>query len=170
MLCFIAIGTATATTYSLPENSGDNIVAQYPDNEAFTRAEQDETLLDIALQFSLGQTEIVRLNQKVDRWLVRQGEIVRLANRRILPDMPYKGITLNLSEFRLYYYPYVNNDNPDQVMSYATGIGRQDWRTPLGKTQISKKVKDPSWYPPKSIRYEHAENGDPLPLVVPRPS
>jgi L,D-transpeptidase ErfK/SrfK len=52
-------------------------------------------------------------------------------------------------------------------MSYAHGIGRQDWKTPLGKTSIVQKVKDPSWHPPESIRREHAANGDPLPAVVP---
>jgi L,D-transpeptidase ErfK/SrfK len=131
MICFAVTGAASATTYNLPENPGDNIITQYPDNAAFIRVKQDETLLDVALQFSLGQEEIVRLNQKVDRWLVKKGEIVRLANRRILPDTPRKGITLNLSEFRIYYYPYVKPGMPVQVMSYATGIGRQDWRTPL---------------------------------------
>jgi L,D-transpeptidase ErfK/SrfK len=167
ILCFAASGAASATTYNLPENQGDNVVIQYPNKKAFTRAIRDETLLDIALRFSLGQTEIVRLNQKVDRWLVKKGEIVRLANRRILPDTPHKGITLNLSEYRMYYYPFLKSGMPAQVMSYANGIGRQDWKTPLGMTKVSKKVKDPSWYPPESIRREHARNGDPLPKVVP---
>ena len=169
MICFVTTGSgsASATTYNLPENPDDNVVTQYPDNAVFITIDQDETLLDVALRFSLGQQEIVRLNQKVDRWLVRKGEIVRLANRRILPDTPHKGITLNLSEFRIYYYPHVKPDMPAQVMSYANGIGRQDWRTPLGKTHISKKIKNPSWYPPESIRREHAKNGDPLPRVVP---
>jgi L,D-transpeptidase ErfK/SrfK len=41
-----------------------------------------------------------------------------------------------------------------------------DWRTPLGATTIIAKIKNPSWYPPESIRKEHAENGDPLPKVI----
>lgn len=135
--------------------------------QAFTRAIRNETLLDIALRFSLGQTEIVRLNQKTDRWLVRKGEIVRLPNRRILPDTPHKGIILNLSEYRIYYYPPMDTDIPAQVISYAVSIGRQDWKTPLGKTRVLKKVKNPSWYPPASIRREHARDGEPLPSVVP---
>jgi len=139
MLCFVAIGSASATTYNLPENPGDNVVTQYPNNGAFTRAVRDETLLDVALRFSLGQTEIVRLNQKVDRWLVKKGEVVRLANRRILPDTPHKGITLNLSEYRIYYYPSMKPGMPAQVMSYANGIGRQDWKTPLVKPRFQKK-------------------------------
>jgi len=42
-----------------------------------------------------------------------------------------------------------------------------DWRTPLGETHVIAKIKHPAWYPPESIRKEHAENGDPLPKVVP---
>ncbi len=167
MLWFIAIGAVSATTYTFPETPGDKVVSQYSDSGAYTRTVQDETLLDIALRFSLGQTEIVRLNPKVDRWLVKKGELVRLANRRILPDTPHQGIVLNLSEYRIYYYPEVKPGMPAQLMSYAVSIGRQDWKTPLGKTSVVKKVKNPSWYPPESIRREHANNGDILPKIVP---
>lgn len=161
------VGTATATTYILPENSNDSVVTQYPDGVPLTRAEQNETLLDVARNFLLGQTEIVRLNKDLDRWHVKKGEIIRLSNRRVLPDTPHDGITLNISEYRMYYYPPVQKGMPRVVMSYAHGVGRQDWKTPLGKTSVARKVKDPSWHPPESIRKEHAANGDPLPLIVP---
>jgi L,D-transpeptidase ErfK/SrfK len=156
-------GNVYATTYQLPVNSTDAIVTQYPSGMAIDRAEKEETLLDVALRHLLGQNEIVRLNQKLDRWEIKKGELVKLANRRILPDSPHKGITLNISEFRMYYYPA---SQPGTVMSYAHGVGRQDWKTPLGETKIVRKVKDPSWHPPESIRKEHAANGDPLPEVV----
>jgi L,D-transpeptidase ErfK/SrfK len=42
-----------------------------------------------------------------------------------------------------------------------------DWRTPLGETRVISKQKHPPWYPPASVRKEHAEHGDPLPGVVP---
>lgn len=161
-------GNANATTYAMPENSNDSVITQYPDGMPLTRAEQDETLLDVARRFLLGQTEIVRLNQDVDRWLVKKGEVVRLSNRRILPDSPHNGITLNISEYRMYYYPPTKKgEKPLQVMSYAHGVGRQDWKTPLGKTKVARKIMNPAWHPPESIRREHAANGDPLPLVVP---
>lgn len=165
----LAIGTeAKATTYTMPDNPNDNVITQYPDGMPLTRAEQDETLLDVARRFLLGQMEIVRLNSDVDRWLVKKGEIVRLSNRRILPDTPHNGITLNLSEFRMYYYPVTKKGElPRQVFSYAHGVGRQDWKTPLGRTKIARKIMNPAWHPPESIRREHAANGDPLPAVVP---
>ncbi|MGZ8215486.1 MAG: L,D-transpeptidase family protein, partial [Methylosarcina sp.] len=164
---FAALGDAYATTYALPVNGNDSVITEFEDNVPLTRAEQDETLLDVARRFLLGQTEIVRLNPDVERWHVKKGEIIRLANQRILPDTPREGITLNIAEYRMYYYPPAQPGKPAQVMSYAHGVGRQDWKTPLGKTRISGKVKDPAWHPPESIRREHAANGDPLPAVVP---
>ncbi len=153
-----------AATFQMPPTPGDTVIIQYPDGVALTKAQQNETLLDVARRFLLGQTEIVRLNPDLDRWLVRKGEVVRLPNKRILPDTPHNGITLNLPEFRMYVYP---PDQPGTVLSFAHGVGRQDWKTPLGQTKVTKKVKDPYWYPPESIRREHAAMGDPLPAVVP---
>ncbi len=168
ILLSVISGHANATTYAMPENSKDTVITQYPDGMALTRADENETLLDVARRFLLGQTEIVRLNPDVDRWLVRKGEIVRLSNMRILPDSPHNGITLNISEYRMYYYPPTKKGEvPRQVMSYAHGVGRQDWKTPLGKTKVARKIMNPSWHPPESIRREHAANGDPLPVIVP---
>ena len=48
-----------------------------------------------------------------------------------------------------------------------TALADKIGNPPLGKTSIVRKVKDPAWHPPESIRREHAENGDPLPVVVP---
>ena len=168
MACAIALLTASgylgATTYDLPGTPGDTVLEQFPNGDAKAMVLQDETLLDMALRYTLGQTEIIKLNPKMDRWLVKKGEVVRLPNRRILPDTPHSGITLNISEFRMYYYP---PGQRGEVMSFAHGIGRQDWKTPLGKTSVIRKVKDPAWHPPESIRREHAAMGDPLPATVP---
>jgi L,D-transpeptidase ErfK/SrfK len=162
-LAFIG-GTACATTYQMPMNPGDTVLELFPNGNATTTIVQDETLLDVALRYTLGQTEIIKLNPKVDRWLIKKGQVVRLPNRRILPDTPRSGVTLNISEFRMYYYP---PGQKGEVMSFAHGIGRQDWKTPLGKTSVIRKVKDPAWHPPESIRREHAAMGDPLPATVP---
>lgn len=151
-----------STVYNLPAKAGDRVIAEYPNEIAVTRAEQNETLLDVARRFSLGQVEIIRLNQDLDRWLIKKDQVITLPNKRILPDSPHVGITLNIAEYRMYYY------SPNgKVYSFAHGVGRQDWKTPLGRTTIQKKVKDPVWRPPESIRREHAANGDPLPEVVP---
>jgi L,D-transpeptidase ErfK/SrfK len=42
-----------------------------------------------------------------------------------------------------------------------------DWKTPIGVTKIVRKEKDPTWYPPKSVRDTHLQDGDVLPESVP---
>ncbi|GAB4265113.1 MAG: L,D-transpeptidase family protein [Methylomicrobium sp.] len=167
LLLFGAFNNVFAVTYTWPDDPNDTVITEHADEFPFTRAEADETLLDIARRFSLGQVEIVRLNQDVDRWSVKKDEVVRLPNRRVLPDTPHEGIVLNIAEYRMYYYPPSQAGMPRTVMSFAHGVGRQDWKTPLGLTKVAKKVKNPSWHPPESIRREHAAMGDPLPAVVP---
>ncbi|MSP28695.1 MAG: hypothetical protein EXR80_09950 [Methylococcales bacterium] len=192
-LLLSSIGTAYSTTYDLPQMKGDTVIAHYPNEDSHlitvTRADYPEvpnteniTLLDIAKRYGLGQEEVVRLNSSDLRWLVlpcqscpdthggfqppvnnKHSETVRIPNKRILPDSPHNGITLNLAEFRMYYYP----PNTGKVYSFAHGIGRQDWKTPLGQTKIQRKIKNPVWNPPESIRREHAAEGDPLPATVP---
>jgi L,D-transpeptidase ErfK/SrfK len=56
---------------------------------------------------------------------------------------------------------------PVTVITYPVSIGKMDWHTPIGPTHVIAKTKNPSWYPPESVRKEHAAAGDPLPAVVP---
>ena len=52
-------------------------------------------------------------------------------------------------------------------MTHPISIGQMDWSTPLGTTSVTGKVANPSWYPPQSIRAEHAARDEVLPRVVP---
>ncbi len=129
---------------------------------------EEETLLDIARQQGIGQEEIVNANPGVDRWLPRPGSEVTIPGRRLVPEGPRRGIVINLPEYRLYYYPEPAKKNgPREVITVPISVGRMDWKTPLGLTQITAKQKNPSWTPPESIRVEHAADGDVLPKVVP---
>jgi hypothetical protein len=74
---------------------------------------------------------------------------------------------VNLPEHRLYYFPKPRKGEKPVVITYPVSIGKMDWSTPLGQTQVISKQKHPSWYPPESVRKEHIANGDPLPKVVP---
>lgn len=128
----------------------------------------EETLLDIARQQGIGQEEIVNANPGVDRWLPAVGSEVTIPGRRLLPEGARRGIVINLPEYRLYYYPEPARKNgPREVLTFPISVGRMDWKTPLGLTQVTGKQKNPSWTPPESIRAEHAADGDILPKVVP---
>jgi L,D-transpeptidase ErfK/SrfK len=153
--------TAHATTYTL-QNANDTVVGE--DQTVMTVYE--DTLYDLAAAYSLGSEEMIRVNPKVDPWLPGAGKLVMIPGRHILPPGPREGIVVNLPEHRLYYYPKPKRGQPIQVITYPVSIGKMDWRTPLGLTHVIQKQKDPTWYPPESVRKEHAEQGDPLPARV----
>lgn len=130
-------------------------------------AREGETLLDIARRHKLGFEEIKLANPGVDSWLPGVGTEVVLPTQYVLPDAPRDGIVVNVPEMRLYYYPKPGPGEQPRVITYPVSIGRGDWATPLGTTEIVRKDKNPTWRPPESIREEHAARGDFLPKVVP---
>jgi L,D-transpeptidase ErfK/SrfK len=130
-------------------------------------AKHEDTLLDIGRAHGVGYEEIVAANPGVDPWLPGEGREVLIPSRYILPQAPREGIVVSLAEHRLYYFPRPKAGEAATVITYPISVGRMDWTTPLGLTRIVDKRTKPIWYPPESVRKEHAEDGRPLPKAVP---
>jgi L,D-transpeptidase ErfK/SrfK len=156
-----AASAAHATTYILPKPE-DTVVGE----DQTIQTVYEDTLYDLARAYSLGSEELIRVNTGVDPWLPGAGKMLTVPGRHILPPGPHEGIVVNLPEHRLYYYPKPKRGGPIEVITYPVSIGKMDWRTPLGATRVIQKQKDPTWYPPESVRKEHAAAGDPLPPKV----
>jgi L,D-transpeptidase ErfK/SrfK len=152
---------SSATVYELPADGSAVIGA-----DITIRTHYTDTLLDIARKYSLGYDEIIRANPGVDMWLPGEGTQIVLPGRRMLPPGPRQGVVVNLPEHRLYFFPKAAQNDKRIVITYPVSIGRLGRTTPLGQTHVIAKVEHPAWYPPASIRKEHAEEGDPLPAVV----
>ena len=127
----------------------------------------EDTFSDLAREYGLGYDELVAANPGIDPWLPGEGVEILLPTQFVLPDVPKRGVILNIASKRLFYYPPVKEGELIQVMTYPIGIGRVGWETPLGETKLIAKARDPSWYVPASVRREHAAAGNPLPAVVP---
>lgn len=130
-------------------------------------ARYEDTLVDIARRHGLGYYDVVRANPGVDVWVPGEGTEIVLPNRFVLPPGPRRGLVLNLAEYRMYYFPEPRDGEPAYVYTFPMSIGRMDWETPIGRTKILAMAKNPTWYPPQSVRDEHAADGDPLPRIVP---
>lgn len=143
--------------YVLPAD-GDIVGERYTAN-----VEGDETLLDIARAHNVGYEEIRAANPDISLWIPGDGTEVVIPSQHILPSVPREGLVVNLAEMRLYYYPPSGN----KVETYPIGIGRDGFNTPLGSTKTTMRLEDPAWYPPRSMRQEAAERGEPAPAVVP---
>src|SRR6202030_372189 len=161
LLTATALSTAYATTYPLAQPD-DTVIGE---DQSIVTAYED-TLYDLARAYSLGSEELIRVNTSVDPWIPGAGKMLVVPGRHILPPGPREGIVVNLPEHRLYYFPKPKRGGPIQVITFPVSIGKMDWRTPLGTTHVIQKQKDPTWYPPESVRKEHGEAGDPLPPKV----
>ena len=120
---------------------------------------EEDTLLDIARDNDLGYAQLIVANPGIDPWVPGAGRRITLPGLYLVPEGPRRGIVINLSEQRLYYFP----PGGRTVETYPIGVGVQGRTTPLGTSQIAGKDVRPAWYPPPSIRAEKPE----LPEVVP---
>lgn len=152
---------ASADTLPLPD-AGDDLVGSV---QTVTSGDED-MLVDIAYSHDLGFNEILIANPGISPWMPAANIPITLPKQYILPNVPREGIVVNIAEMRLYYFP-AENTGQAKVETFPISIGREGWSTPEITAKVTKKVIDPVWYPPESIRIEHAEKGSPLPMKVP---
>ena len=127
----------------------------------------EDTISDLARNFDQGYREMRLANPKVDSWLPGTGTEVLVPSMYVIPKAPRDGIVINTAEMRIYYFNGKDASGAKRLLTFPISIGREQWVTPKGRTTVVGKVKNPAWHPPKSIRKEHAEEGDILPAVVP---
>src|ERR1700733_10385455 len=128
---------------------------------------KEDTLPDIARRFDVGYEEMLTANPGVDPWLPGVGREVVVPTQFVLPAAPHEGVVVNVAAMRIFYYPPHKKGEPQKVYTHPIGIGRVGWKTPEGTTKIVSRTKDPVWVVPKSVRDEHAEDGEKLPARVP---
>ncbi|QTF93871.1 L,D-transpeptidase family protein [Halomonas sp. BM-2019] len=143
--------------YPLPEEG--NVIGE---TYTVTVEDHEDTLMDIAREHNVGYEEIIRANPEVSIWIPGEGTEVTIPGRFILPDAEPTGVVINIAELRLYYFPKVREGETPRVETYPIGIGREGF-----DTQTTMRLEDPAWYPPRSMREEAAERGEPAPAVVP---
>ncbi|OGO94629.1 MAG: hypothetical protein A3F10_04275 [Coxiella sp. RIFCSPHIGHO2_12_FULL_42_15] len=127
------------------------------------QVQTDETLAGIARQYDVGYFELLAANPHVNPRTLTSGTLLIIPKQFILPNLPHKGIIINIGTMRLFYFP----KGKDYFFTYPVGIGKQDWGTPLGVLSIIQKIADPVWYVPQSIYDFRKAEGDPVPHKVP---
>ncbi len=150
--------------------SSEVMAATYSFNENHTviggveadMAENGDSLIEMARRYDLGYNAISEANPTLDPFVPGESADIVLPTAWILPDVgSFKGIVINISEMRLYFF---HGEGPNRLVdTFPIGIGSEGAETPVGQFTIIQKITKPSWYPPESIRKERPE----LPKVVP---
>ncbi|MGB5325453.1 MAG: L,D-transpeptidase family protein [Pseudomonadales bacterium] len=159
---YVSPALGQIATYPLP-GSDNHVVGAH--QTVFTTAA--DTLVDFAQRYQLGYNVIRSANPQVDAWLPGDATEVLLPGEVILPEARRRGIVINVAEMRLFHYRRDEKTSQPVVDIFPISVGRGDWSTPVTKTRVTGRVQNPTWYPPESIRAEHAARGDALSKKVP---
>jgi L,D-transpeptidase ErfK/SrfK len=122
------------------------------------RIRHNESLLEAARLYGIGYNAITEANPGLDPWIPPEGIHITVPSMWVIPEGARKGILINLGEMRLYYFT-----GGGRLMTYAIGVGRDGFTTPLGTFRVVSKKTDPVWRPSRSSRLENPA----LPASVP---
>jgi L,D-transpeptidase ErfK/SrfK len=146
------------------------------------KIQKGDTLLDVGRWFGLSAKEVSDANNHLDWWAPPVGKEIILPTEHILPEGPRVGIVLNIPEMRLYYYyppptplhrrkklktVSLSRRTASVVYTFPVGVGRFDWKTPVGAWTVVSKTKDPTWVVPDDIYQEHLERDGEADHVIP---
>ncbi|WP_039058106.1 L,D-transpeptidase family protein [Enterobacter sp. Bisph1] len=150
-----------ANTWPLPP-TGSRLVGE---NRFHVVENNGGSLEAIAKKYNVGFLALLQANPGVDPYVPRAGSVLTIPLQTLLPDVPRKGMVINLAELRLYYYPPDKNE----VTVYPIGIGQLggDTLTPTMVTTVSDKRANPTWTPTANIRARYKAQGIDLPAVMP---
>lgn len=131
-----------------------------------TMVQRGDNITTIGQRYSIGYLEFLESNPSVNIQRVYAGEKLILPTKYILPPVPRRGIVINLAELRMYYYCKKSG----AVYIFPIGIGRSHTPTPLMRSKVIAKHKDPTWIPTEDTHKEAREMGIMLPKrILPGP-
>jgi len=134
-----------------PESTERTVIGQV----SVYQPEKGDTFFDLARYFDLGYNELQDANPEVDEWIPGHfDKPVIVPQQWVLPSGTYNGIVINIPEMRLYYYRAAAKGAARTVITFPVGLGREEWKTPIGKFTVGEKTVNPAWVIPQSIRKE----------------
>jgi len=121
------------------------------------RVVSGDNFVGLARAYGVGYLELLAANPGVDPWLPEEGVRLLIPDAHLYPDESREGIVINVAEQRLYWF------SPDGPRTYAIGVARDGWTTPLGSTTVVRKQEAPTWFPPASARADDPTLGSEVP-------
>ncbi len=124
--------------------------------------QKGEDLLEFARKYDVAYDVLVQANPVLNQEKVPANTVLILPRKFILPNVPRKGIVINVAERRIYYF----EPNGKYFHTFPVSVGRDDKETPLGVYKIIQKKRNPVWYVPKSLYDEGIAKGIDMPKYV----
>jgi L,D-transpeptidase ErfK/SrfK len=128
----------------------DPLFAPVVGEEQRYEVKRGDTLLAIARRFNTDAATLARLNG-LEGDCPKPGTRLLLPTMHILPSIRRTGIVLNVPERGVYLFR-----RGRLLARFPVAVGMRTWETPVGTFKVVRKVKNPTWIPPKvMVKREH---------------
>ena len=130
--------------------------------EAMYTVQHGDAFTRIGARFGVDATTLAHDNGLTPSARLRVGQVLRVDNRHIIPQLLEEGILINLPQRMLFYFL-----RGTLLRHYPVGLGRPSWPTPTAEFEVVRMQADPVWHVPKSIQEEMARSGKKVKTRVP---
>lgn len=155
----LVFSNAEAVSYPIPSD-GSRLIGKHE----LYKVKPGDYFHSVAQFYNIGLIALMEANPSADPFLPIPGTQLQIPKQMILPDVPYRGIVINLPELRLYYF----SEKTNQVHVFPVGIGRIERPTPTMQSKVMSKIKNPNWTPNARFKADYfAKYGKQLPGVIP---
>jgi L,D-transpeptidase ErfK/SrfK len=121
-----------------------------------------DSLARVSARFGVEAGTLARLNGLGPRAILRPMQQLTIDNRHLVCESAV-ALVINVGQRRLFSFDEARRLRA----SYPAGVGRPDWRTPVGRFAVLLKEENPVWDVPVSIQDEMQRRGEPVLKTVP---
>jgi L,D-transpeptidase ErfK/SrfK len=114
--------------------------SQLAGSEFSYQVEKGDSLTSVAARFGMELAVLISHNGLAKNSLLREGQLLQIDNRHVVPQSETDGILINIPQRMLFYL-----SAGSLVRAYPLGLGRADWPTPTGRFTVVSKEENPTW-------------------------
>jgi L,D-transpeptidase ErfK/SrfK len=121
-----------------------------------------ESLTSLSARFGVSVELIAEGNGMTPEARLKKGEVLKIDNRHIVPDLAEARIVVNVPQHMLFWITA-----GDGIRAFPVAAGRRSAKTPIGEFAVAALETDPTWDVPRSIQEEMRREGKSVVTQVP---
>lgn len=161
-LSFVSAWLCLASSHAAAAEERLSLSAQMVGGEVSHDVQKGESLTSVGARFGVSPSVLAGSNGLSATARLKEGQVLRVDNRHIVPINSNDGILINIPQRMLFYF-----NAGSLIRAYPVALGKADWPTPTGRFKITVKEENPVWDVPPSIQDEMLLDGKEVKACVP---
>jgi L,D-transpeptidase ErfK/SrfK len=161
-MCFLSFWFCLAGRHAAAAEEQLLLSSRMVGGEVSHVVQKGESLTSVGARFGVSPTVLAGSNGLSATARLKEGQILRLDSRHVVPTSNDDGIFINIPQRMLFYFKAGS-----LIRAYPVALGKADWPTPTGSFKVMVKEENPVWDVPQSIQEEMLLEGKEVKTCVP---